>query len=78
MTLDEKVAIFLYICRHGAGHDNAEDMFRRVTDTVSRFYTYPSTKAGSILTIMGFRVFNAVLKALVLLYRQTVKQPISS
>jgi hypothetical protein len=38
MTLDEKVAIFLYICRHGAGHDNAEDMFGRATDTVSRFY----------------------------------------
>jgi hypothetical protein len=38
MTLNEKVAIFLYICRHGSGHDNAEDTFGRAADTVSRFF----------------------------------------
>jgi hypothetical protein len=43
-----------------------------------RFYIYPSTYAGSVLIIMGFRAFNAVLKALVLFHQQTVKQPISS
>lgn len=37
MTLEERVAIFLYICRHGSGHDNAEDTFGRAADTVSRF-----------------------------------------
>jgi hypothetical protein len=78
MTLDEKVAIFLYICRHGAGHDNAEDMFGRATDTVSRFYIHPSINAGSVLTVMGFRAFNAVLKALVLLHQQIIEQPTPS
>jgi hypothetical protein len=68
ITLDEKLAIFFYICRHGAGHDNTEDIFRRAADTMLRFHIYPSINTDSMLTIIGFRAFNAILKALVFLY----------
>ena len=36
MSLDEKVAIFLYICRHGVGQRNCENFFARSSSTVSR------------------------------------------
>jgi hypothetical protein len=36
MRLEEKLAIFLHICRIGAGSDNTELVFGRASDTVSR------------------------------------------
>jgi hypothetical protein len=36
MRLEEKLAIFLHICRTGAGSDNTELVFGRAPDTVSR------------------------------------------
>lgn len=36
MLLEEKVAIFLHICRSGSGYRNTKLLFNRSTDTISR------------------------------------------
>lgn len=70
ITLEEKVAIFLHICRQGAGFANSKIVFNRSLDTISR----------SVLLLFDIysnchRAFNQILNALVLLHSQIVIQP---
>jgi hypothetical protein len=56
MTLEEKVLIFLHVCRKGAGLRETQIAFNHSTDTISRS-------------------FHAVLKGLVKLHQEVVRQP---
>jgi hypothetical protein len=38
VSVEEKVALFLYICRHASGHRNCENYFARSADTVSHAF----------------------------------------
>jgi hypothetical protein len=74
MRLKEKLAIFLHICRTGAGSDNTELVFGRTPDTVSRSAL---SIMNETLLIDVSRAFYLILNALVRLHHKDIRQPLS-
>jgi hypothetical protein len=74
MRLEEKLIIFLYICRTRAGLDNIELVFGRALNTILRFTLSIINEA---LLIDVFKVFHLILNAFVRLYYKDMRQPLS-
>jgi hypothetical protein len=56
ITLEEKIAIFLHICRQGAGFTNSKIIFNRSLDTISRIF-------APLGTLKRFGIYSPQTKA---------------